>query len=309
MQPLSSDPGVKTTATEWSARPERSNLFTIRLIVWIALTLGRNFARLFLYPISLYFYLRAKEARTASSKYLRKVLNREPSFIDNLRHFHTFSSTILDRVFLLNSRYDKFDIRVHIDEASKAILSTNQGCILLGAHFGSFEITRAYANDVNGPPAMMVMYEKNALKLNAVLNAINPELSQRVIGLGQIDSMLKVEQALQRGEFIGILADRGLDQSNASIPCQFLGETAHFPTGPLRMAYILKQPVILMAGVYRGGNHYDLYFEQLIDMNSLVDVSRKEALNTAIQRYASGIEKYCRNAPYNWFNFYDFWKP
>jgi predicted LPLAT superfamily acyltransferase len=309
VQPLPTEQSEKSTASEWSERPERSNLFTIRLIVWIALTLGRSSARLFLYPISFYFYLRAKEARSASSKYLHKVLQREPGFIDHLRHFHTFSATILDRVFLLNGRYDKFDIRVHMDEASKALLNAKQGCILLGAHFGSFEITRAYANEVNGPPAMMVMYEKNALKLNAVLNAINPLLSQRVIGLGQIDSMLKVEQALQRGEFIGILADRGLDQGNATLPCEFLGESANFPTGPMRMAYILKQPVLLMAGIYRGGNHYDLYFEQLIDMNTLAEMSRKEALKTAIQLYAEGIEKHCRNAPYNWFNFFDFWKP
>jgi predicted LPLAT superfamily acyltransferase len=296
-------------ASVWAERPERSNLFTIRLIVWIALTLGRRSARLFLLPICLYFYLFAGEARKASNKYLRKVLQRKPGIVDSLRHFYTFSATILDRVFLLNGRYDKFDIRVHIDEASKQILNSKQGCILLGAHFGSFEITRVYAHQVNGPPAMMVMYEKNALKLNAVLSAINPQLSQRIIGLGQIDSMLKVEQALQRGEFIGILADRGLAQGHASIACDFLGEAANFPTGPLRMAYILKQPVILMAGIYRGGNRYDLYFEHTIDMHALENLPRKEALNMAIQQYAAGLEQHCRNAPYNWFNFYDFWRP
>ena len=37
--------------------------------------------------------------------------------------------------------------------------------------------------------------------------------------------MLKVQQALQRGEFIGILADRGLEQDGASVTCDFLGET------------------------------------------------------------------------------------
>jgi predicted LPLAT superfamily acyltransferase len=25
--------------------------------------------------------------------------------------------------------------------------------------------------------------------------------------------------------------------------------------------------------------------------------------------YVARIEHHCRNAPYNWFNFYDFWKP
>jgi predicted LPLAT superfamily acyltransferase len=27
----------------------------------------------------------------------------------------------------------------------------------------------------------------------------------------------------------------------------------------------------------------------------------------AVRLYASRLEHYCRDAPYNWFNFYDFW--
>lgn len=298
----------KQAAPEWVSRPERSNTLAIRFIVWIALTLGRRAARLFLYPICLYFLLFAAEARVASKKYLRKVLGREPRFSDRFRHIHTFASTILDRVFLLNGHFDKFDVRAHLDDTAKSMIANKQGCILLGAHLGSFEIARAYAHEIKGPPACVVMYEDNARKLNAVLKAINPDLVQQVIGLGKIDSMLKVEQALQRGEFIGILADRGLEYGGASVACDFLGEPAKFPTGPLRIAGMLKSPVLLMAGVYRGGNRYDLYFEQLADMAALEGMSRDEILRQTMQRYVAGIEQHCRNAPYNWFNFYDFWK-
>jgi predicted LPLAT superfamily acyltransferase len=297
----------KQAEPEWVAKQERSNTLAIRFIAWVALTLGRRVARLFLYPICLYFMLFAAEARTASKKYLRKVLGREPHVGDGFRHIHTFASTILDRVFLLNGRFDKFDVHAHLDEAAQAMIANRQGCILLGAHLGSFEITRAYADEIEGPPASVVMYEENARKLNSVLKAINPDLTQQVIALGRVDSMLKVEQALQRGEFIGILADRGLDQGGASVTCEFLGEPAKFPSGPLRIAYMLKCPVLLMVGVYRGGNRYDLYFEELMDMSNS-ELSRNELINQAQQRYVARIEHYCRNAPYNWFNFYDFWK-
>jgi predicted LPLAT superfamily acyltransferase len=295
------------SAPAWVSRSERSNTWAIRFIVWIALSLGRRVARLFLYPICLYFLLFAGEARAASRNYLRKALGREPRLADGYRHIHTFASTILDRVLLLNGRFDKFDVRAHLDDAARAMIVNKRGCILLGAHLGSFEITRAYADEIKGPPASVVMYEENARKLNSVLNAINPGLSQQVIALGKVDSMLKVEQALQRGEFIGILADRGLEQDGASFTCDFLGEPAKFPSGPLRIAYMLKSPVLLMAGVYRGGNRYDLYFEELMDMGK-VDLPRNEAIRQAQQRYVERIEFHCRNAPYNWFNFYDFWK-
>ena len=293
---------------EWVSRQERSNTVAIRLIVWIALTLGRRIARLFLYPICLYFLLFSFEARAASKKYLRKVLGREPRTRDGFRHIHTFASTILDRVFLLNGRFDKFNVRAHVDDAVQAMMKKKQGCVLLGAHLGSFEILRAYADQIEGPPASVVMYEENARKLNAVLKAINPDLAQQVIGLGKVDSMLKVEQALQRGEFIGILADRGLEHGGSSVSFDFLGEAAKFPTGPLRMAYILKCPVLLMVAVYRGGNRYDLYLENLMDMSAINEMPRNKVIQQTMQRYVQGIEQHCRNAPYNWFNFYDFWK-
>ncbi|HLP98919.1 MAG TPA: acyl-CoA synthetase [Sideroxyarcus sp.] len=297
----------KTGGPEWVAKPERSNTLAIRFIVWVALTLGRRVARLFLYPICLYFLWFAGDARAASRQYLRKVLGREPRMADGFRHIHTFASTILDRVFLLNRRFDKFDVQVHLDAAAQAMIASKRGCILLGAHLGSFEIMRAYAHEIDGPPASVVMYEENARKLNSVLKAINPDLAQQVIGLGKVDSMLKVEQALQRGEFIGILADRGLEHGGASVTLDFLGAPAKFPSGPLRMAYMLKSPVLLMVGVYRGGNRYELYVEELLDM-SHAELPRNEAIRLAQQCYVARIEHYCRAAPYNWFNFYDFWK-
>jgi predicted LPLAT superfamily acyltransferase len=130
----------KKAAPEWVSREERSNTLAIRVIVWIALTLGRRIARLFLYPICLYFLLFAAEARSASKKYLRKVLGREANTRDGFRHIHTFASTILDRVFLLNGRFDKFDVRTHLDDEAQKLIDQKKGCILLGAHLGSFEI-------------------------------------------------------------------------------------------------------------------------------------------------------------------------
>ena len=84
--------------------------------------------------------------------------------------------------------------------------------------------------------------------------------------------------------------------------------TGPIEPGPLRMAYMLKCPVLLMVGVYRGGNRYDLYFEELMDM-SKADLPRNELIRQAQLCYVARIEHHCRNAPYNWFNFYDFWKP
>ena len=56
---------------EWVGRPERSNTLALRMIVWVALTLGRPAARLLLYPVCLYFLIFSTASRAASTKYLR----------------------------------------------------------------------------------------------------------------------------------------------------------------------------------------------------------------------------------------------
>ena len=292
---------------EWVARPERGNALAIRFIVWVALTLGRSAVRLLLYPICLYFLVFSLQARAASRKYLRKALDREPRSADVFRHYHTFAATILDRVFLLNDQYARFDVRVHGQDIVDAMVAGGKGCFLLGAHMGSFEIVRSLGRAARGPRVSLVMYEENARKLNSVLGAINPNLSLQVIALGKIDSMLKVEAALERNEFVGILGDRTIE-GEGTVACRFLGEQARFPIGPLRMAGILKRPIVLMFGLYRGGNRYDVHFERLVDMGQAPRAQRDVLLEQSLQCYVERLEHYCRMAPCNWFNFYDFWK-
>jgi predicted LPLAT superfamily acyltransferase len=307
MRPSSDSAVGERTEPEWVARPERSNAAAMRFMAWVALTLGRPAARLLLYPICVYFWAFSAKARAASRKYLRKALRREPRVLDMLRHYHAFASTILDRVFLFNDRYAAFDVRVHGREIVDYMIARGQGCFLLGAHMGSFEIVRSLGRETGGPRVSMVMYEDNARKLNSVLNAINPNLALQVIALGRVDSMLKVDAALARGEFVGMLGDRTIE-GEGTVACDFLGERATLPTGPFRIAMMLKRPVVLMFGLYRGGNRYDIYFERLADLSQTERSQRDAVLKQTLEQYVERIEHYCRLAPYNWFNFYDFWK-
>lgn len=293
---------------EWLTRPERSNALTMRFMAKTALLIGRPAARLFLLPICLYFLIFSADARAASKKYLGKVLGRKPGFTDVFRHYHAFASTILDRVFLLNDEFGALDVRVQGKEMVDEIVAKGTGCFLLGAHMGSFEILRSLSREKNGPRVSLVMYEENARKINSVLEAINPSLSLSIIPLGKISSMLKVEEALDRGDFVGMLGDRTIIANEGTIPHMFLGEQATLPISPFRLAMMLKRPVVMMFGLYRGGNRYDLYFERLTDIEQADRVQRDLILQRSLDRYIQRVEHYCHLYPYNWFNFYDFWR-
>lgn len=290
----------------WTQQPERGSVALMRLIAWIGLHLGRPAARALLYPICLYFMWFAPAPRRAGQAYLSRVLGRRPSWREQFRHIHTFASTILDRIFLLNERLDLFEFRLHGEEHARQAHAGGEGRLVLGAHMGSFEAVRAVGHHrVAAPPVALLMYEANAQKMRRVLGAINPGATQEIIALGELDAMLRVQTRLAEGAFIGMLADRSFQDDEVRwLP--FLGSPAPFPLGPFRLAALLRRPLLLMLGLYQGGKRYDIHFELLADF-SRPDLDRRLAMEQALLRYVERLEHYCRASPYNWFNFYDFW--
>jgi predicted LPLAT superfamily acyltransferase len=290
----------------WLEQRERGSVLGVRLIVGTAFLAGRTVARLILYPACLYFLLFSVNSRQASRKYLSRALGRRARFSDLFRHYFAFGTVALDRFFLLKDRYDLFRIEVHGEDILQQVLEHGNGCLLLGAHLGSFEILRV-AGTSHELEVGMLMYEDNARMANTVAKAVNPALPQRIIGLGRFDSMFKLYDRLQNNAWVGILGDRVLPNGE-QMPAPFFGESALFPTSPYRIALMLKRPVLFMTGLYRGGNRYELHFEKLFDAQAVPRHARARVIEQALRRYAARLEHYCREAPYNWFNFYDFWE-
>ena len=299
------------TPGAWQQRPERSNMLMLRVMTWISLRLGRRAGRCVLYGIAAYFFAANAPARRASTDYLRRVLQTPDSarvgWHRVFKHFLSFASTIHDRVYLINDRFNLFDIQTHNGHLVAQLNAAHNGVFLMGAHVGSFEVLRAVGRQQPGLRVAMVMFEENARKLNAALRAINPAAQQDIIALGHSDSMLKVHELLEGGSVVGMLADRRLN-TDTTRPVPFLGQLADFPIGPFRMAAILRRPVLLMVGLYGGRNRYDIHFEELADFSAIKAGGRDAAVNAAMARYAQLLEQHCREAPYNWFNFFDFWQ-
>lgn len=289
----------------WLAQRERSNAAAIRFIVWVALSLGRPVGRALLVPVTLYFLVFSLKARRASRDYLRRALGRAPGLHDLFLHYYSFATVSLDRVYFLGEREDLFEVEINGEDVLRDVLESGMGCLLLGAHVGSFEAPRMLGKS-RGLRVSMAMYQENARKVNAVMNAVNPELADVVIELGRPDSMLRLHERVSSGEWVGMLADRAIYETG-EIGAQFFGAQAAFPTAPFRVAAMLERPMVMMVALYHGGNRYELCFERLVDAPRLDRARREEQLRAWIQRYAERLEHHCRRAPYNWFNFYDFW--
>ena len=154
--------------------------------------------------------------------------------------------------------------------------------------------------------------------LTTLLERLNPDFAKTVIDASERGPtlVLKLREALAERAMVCVMADRArAGERTLAVP--FMGGTAQLPAGPWIVATALRVPVILAFGLYRGGARYDLHFELFADRieTQPADQSaplaargdRNAALQESAQRYAQRLEHYARLAPYNWFNFYDYW--
>ena len=297
----------ETRPAEWIGHRERGSTVLLRLMACLSMRLGRTLSRIPLYWIAIYFFLFAPIARRQSRRYLRRALGREPRARERFRHVLNFATTIHDRVYLINEKYDAFKITIEGESLMQARVDMGSGAFLMGAHMGSFEVIGSIGRRQCGLQLSMAMYEDNARKINTILAAINPNARPDIISLGHIDAMLRIAERLDQGAFVGMLGDRTLGDE-AVHEVMILGERAYLPTGPMRAAALLRRSVIFMVGLYGGGNRYHVIFEPIADFSIVTASSRDGAVYEAVERYAALLDKYCRLYPFNWFNFFDFWR-
>jgi predicted LPLAT superfamily acyltransferase len=300
---------LESTASQperWTALPERGTQASLRLIAWIAMHIGRWAARLLLYPITLYFVITARAARRTSYEYLKRMRACPAHWWHVFRHFHCFAATILDRLYLLRGEFYRFDVKLHGKEILHRRMESGKGCILLGSHLGSFEVLRALGVMQRNFPVKVLMDTTHNENITRFLDALNPVIANTVIAPDRADTLLTVKESLDAGFFVGTLGDR-VSSGDKTTKCQFLGQPAAFPVGPIVLAAMAHCPVILFFGLYRGGNRYEIYFEHFADEITLDRDHRAKEVQFWMQRYAERLEHYARIAPYNWFNFYPFW--
>ncbi len=291
----------------WRQRPEGGGRLGLWLIFTFARLCGRAPARVLLYPVTLYFYLRRRHERRAAKVLLARITGRSgPRQV--LAHMFRFAATLLDRVFFLLRGERGFDIAVEGLEALETRLDQGRGLLLVGAHMGSFEVLRTLASRRPDVPLHIVLNKQQTPVMTGLLERLAPDVAARIIdGAGDpASTVLALSEVLARGHMAALLADRGRpDETMRRVP--FCGVPAPFPVGPWLLAATLKVPVVLCLGLYLGGNRYRLVFEPFADVVEIPRGVRGAALDAVLTRYAARLEHHARQAPCNWFNFYDFW--
>lgn len=295
-------------ATAWTKTPERGSIWAMRSLFWALNFFGYHVAKVFLVPIVAYFVITGGKSRRSSRDYFSKLrsVDREapsPTLRQVFRHHLDFAQTLLERALLWQGKMEAFQF----SGTGKELLEQQGkgGCVLLGAHFGSFDALRILAGEMKCR-VNVVMYRAHAQRINKFLEELNPATNLRVVELipGDMEGILSLKKCIERGEHVAMLADRLAPAVKQRISkVTFLGSEAPFPEGPWHIASIFDCPVLFVAAARVGAKTYQITVEPIAERIE----RRQDILTGHIQNFAQRLETLCRRHPTQWFNFYDFW--
>jgi predicted LPLAT superfamily acyltransferase len=298
----------------WAQINEAGFIAGMRLLFWICRTFGRWPFRVALYPVLAWYVLTRRPARAASLRYLALVQAAGAQVASGwsgvLWHFAAFGECILDKMLLWGGLFDMAGTQLHGAELLDADLAQSRGGLMICSHFGNLELCRVMARRHPGFRLTVLVHTVHARKFNALLAQLDEQSQLDMIQVTEITpaTVMLLNDRVARGEFVVIAGDRVPDASGQrTCTASFLGEPAAFAIGPWVLASVLQCPVYLIFPLRTSGGA-EVHFERIADQVRLPRQGRQAACAVLAQAYAARLEHYCRRAPYQWFNFHDFWQ-
>jgi len=245
-----------------------------------------------------------------------------------LRHIISFSLTLVEKLQSWGGKFQFKHIHFQNDDIDELVqeLENGQGIFMITSHLGNIELLRGLASFnrtkvSRKTPITAVIDMKVSEKFTRMLKELNPQSSMDIINADEIGphTAALLEDKLAAGEIVTIAGDRTAVGSHAAsadgrgknLMIPFLGEDAPFSPGIFYLAALMRAPVYFVFALRRGDlsvlPEYDMYaYKSRVSL----ECSRKERFNRSsllAQSFAALLESHCKETPFQWYNFYDFW--
>jgi len=331
------------TPLHWSQHKEKAaGYWNVKLLLILFKLFPVVIMRILAFPVGFFYFIFSKKGRKESRRFLQKAapLVEQPktakrcrSPLGPLRHIVSFSLTLVEKIQSWGGKFQFRNIHFQNDDVEDLIkeLENGKGVFVITSHMGNTELLRGLANlNRTGvsrkTPVTAIIDTKVNENFSRMLKELNPQSNFDIINASEIGShtVILLEDKLAAGTMVTIAGDRtaagthaggthagGSSARGKNFMIPFLGEEAPFSPGIFYLAVLLNAPVYFLFALRRGDlsikPEYDMYVHK---STMSFECSRKERLEKSsllAQSFTELLEKYCKKAPFQWYNFFDFW--
>lgn len=299
----------------WASLAERGAYWGLSILALFYRLTGRYGCMVAVFPIAFYFHVTGSEQRRASREFLRRAyrakgIDYDPGWIATFRHSFDFARKTVDTFAAWVGGIDPNTV-VAIDKLTlDRVTASGQGILLIVSHLGNIEVSRALLDDTQRSRIKLLVHTKHAENFARVLNRFRPDAMVDTIQVTDMNpgTMIALKEAIENGDWVAIAGDRTPVRGDERVTwAPFLGLDAPFPQGPYVLAHLLECPVYLMFCMRQEGG-YGLYFEIFAERITLPRRDKHAAITEWARRYAKRVESFCLIDPFQWYNFFDFWR-
>ncbi len=175
------------------------------------------------------------------------------------------------------------------------------GLIHMAMHFGSVDLSALYGARVGELPVTGPMEFVTSPLARAYFDHVRFELGVTIVPLG--DAAVSLIAALQRGEAVGVVADRNIVGSGARV--ELFGAPARLPIGPAVLSVQTGAPIYLQAIERTGPGEW---LGHTVRIQPEPGLTRREATRSIIEQEARIFERIVARAPEQWTTlFFPIW--
>jgi len=325
----------------WSKEKEKAaGYWHVKLLLILFRLFPVIILRVIAFPVGFFYFLFSKRARAESARYLQKaapfvtqrdIAKKCRSPFGPLRHIVSFSLALVEKLQAWGGKFQFKNIHFQNDDVDELIneLENGKGVFIITSHIGNIELLRGLASlNRTGisrkTPVTAVIDMKVSENFSRMMKELNPQSSFDIINAGEIGpyTAALLEDKLAAGEMVTIAGDRtaassadgansGANGHGNNLLIPFLGEEAPFSQGIFYLAALMKAPVYFVFALRRGDLSILPEYDMHVHKNTLsLECSRKERLNQSsllARSFAELLESYCKQSPFQWYNFYNFW--
>lgn len=295
----------------WYKTKEQSagyyRIYTLYLIYKI---FGAKPLKFISFFIMLFIFPFAGNARSASREYLKTVLKLDKiSIFQIFKHLLSFAHSLVDKMDAFAGNFPLeniiFDNR---DDNSSLIqhLNEKKGVFFLCSHLGNIEVLRTLLLEWKEITVNIFIQVEQTEIFNNFIQNISPNSKIKIYSVSDVDinTSIEISEKLAKGDIVFMAGDRvSANNPHLTFTHDFLGKTATFPKGVFRFAQMMECPIYFITCTKNTTGKYVLSSKRHINKEK-----KQDDLSSMQNEFVDFLETKTKEYPYQWYNFFDFWK-
>ncbi|PLX50960.1 MAG: lipid A biosynthesis acyltransferase [Desulfobulbaceae bacterium] len=184
------------------------------------------------------------------------------------------------------------------------IVNSGRGAVILLAHVGTWQTAMAHLASL--PCSVYIMMAHDTTAVSKHFFELGRKRDFNIIDVnGFMGGMIEAVNALNQGDVVLIMGDRAA--GGPTVETAFLGSAIRLPVAAYSLAANTGSPVLIAFSAKHDRTHQVLKVWDILQPD-YGHGDKQEELARCAARYSRALEKYVREYPYQWYNFFDIWE-